>query len=269
MADRPGLNSLRLLRKEAWKQISCNSSVERTPRAARLAVRYSATYIRVQISEETKIAALRKVANLLALAVLSTVFQRPMHRYEMASIMRARGKEQDMDIKWGSLYTVVDNLAKHGFLEKAGNTRQGARPERTVYRITEAGKRELLDWTRELLSTVDAEHPRFAAGLSVLSALPPNEVIELLQIRLDSLNASIADLRSGLGQAGGQIPRLFLIENEYRVAIVTAEAAWVRSLLDELASGTYPDLDRWRAWHQTGEMPTDLAELAERGSVMD
>jgi hypothetical protein len=47
----------------------------------------------------------RKVANLLALAILATVVERPMHRYEMASVMRARGKERDMDIKWGSLYT--------------------------------------------------------------------------------------------------------------------------------------------------------------------
>ena len=55
----------------------------------------------------------RKVANLMALAVLATVVQRPMHRYEMASLMRARGKDRDMDIKWGSLYTVVASLEKN------------------------------------------------------------------------------------------------------------------------------------------------------------
>lgn len=214
-------------------------------------------------------AARRKVANLLALAVLSTVHQRPMHRYEIASIMRARGKEQDMDIKWGSLYTVVDNLEKHGFLETIGNTRQGARPERTIYRITQAGKRELVDWTRELLATVDAEHPRFAAGLSVLTALPPDEVIELLQIRLDALTASLDGQRRAIDEVSAEIPRLFLIENEYTAAIVAAEATWVRSLLDELTSGSYPDLPRWRAWHQTGEIPADLAELAERGAITE
>jgi DNA-binding PadR family transcriptional regulator len=214
-------------------------------------------------------AARRKVANLLALAVLSTVYQRPMHRYEMASIMRARGKEQDMDIKWGSLYTVVDNLEKHGFLENIGNARAGARPERTIYQITDAGRRELVDWTRELLSSVSPEHPRFAAGLSVLAALPPQEVIELLQIRLDSLDAAAAAQRRSIEEAGAEVPRLFLLENEYTAAIVDAEAAWVRSLLQELTSGTYPDLDRWHAWHRSGEMPADLAELAERGAVKD
>ena len=67
-------------------------------------------------------AAKRKVDNLMALAVLATVVQQPMHRYEIASLIRARGKDQDMDVKWGSLYTVVQNLAKHGFLEVVGTT---------------------------------------------------------------------------------------------------------------------------------------------------
>ncbi len=214
-------------------------------------------------------AARRKVANLLALAVLSTLYQRPMHRYEMASIMRARGKEQDMAIKWGSLYTVVDNLEKHGFVETIGNTRQGARPERTVYQITEAGRHELVDWTRELISAVDPEHPRFAAGLSVLAALPPDEVIELLRVRLGRLEESVAAQRAAIEAAAADVPRLFLIENEYSIAILAAEAAWVASLLEELTSGSYPDLARWRAWHQTGEMPDDLVELAERGAIPD
>jgi len=99
----------------------------------------------------------RKVANLMALAVLATVVQRPMHRYEMASLMRARGKDRDMDIKWGSLYTVVANLEKNRLLEVIEVTRQGARPERTVYRITDAGRDELVGWTRELIAEPEAE----------------------------------------------------------------------------------------------------------------
>jgi DNA-binding PadR family transcriptional regulator len=214
-------------------------------------------------------AARRKVGNLLALAVLSTVAQRPMHRYEMASIMRARGKDQDMDIKWGSLYTVVDNLLKHGYLEVIGASRQGARPERTIYQITETGTRELVDWTRELLSVVDPEHPRFAAGLSVLAVLPPDEVIDLLQIRLDILQQSLAAQRAMITAASDQVPRLFLLENEYTLALADAEAAWLKTLLDELNGGTHPDLERWRTWHATGKMPDDLAAVAERGATTD
>jgi DNA-binding PadR family transcriptional regulator len=202
----------------------------------------------------------RRVANLMALAVLATVVQRPMHRYEMASVMRARGKDRDMDIKWGSLYTVVQNLERNGYLESIGVTRQGARPERTVYQITDAGRDELVAWTRELIAEPEDEHTRFIAGLSVLAVLTPQDVIDLLRRRLDRLTESVEALRAQLKEASG-IPRLFLIEDEYRIAMTRAEADWTRSLLDELTAGTFPHLDAWQEFHQTGQMPSEFAQL--------
>ncbi|MFA1550548.1 PadR family transcriptional regulator [Actinomadura chokoriensis] len=210
----------------------------------------------------------RKVSNLLGLAVLSTVSARPMHPYEMAALMRARGKERDMDIKWGSLYTVVGNLEKHGFLAVEGSAREGARPERTVYRITDAGMDELADWVRELIAVPEREVPRFEAGLSVLGALGPDEVAELLRGRLEVMERRIAGDEAALA-AETEVPRLFLIEEEYDLAIRRAEAAWVRGFLTEIEDGSLPGLDMWRAFHETGRLPPEIAEMAERGAPED
>ena len=206
-----------------------------------------------------------KRKNLLALAVLATVVQRPMHRYEMASVMRARGKDRDMDIKWGSLYTVVANLEKNGLLEAVEVTRQGARPERTVYRITDAGRDELVAWTRELIAEPATEHTRFIAGLSVLATLTPADVADLLRNRLARLTESVDCLRAELAGAA-DVPRLFLIEDEYRIAMTQAEAEWTQSFLDELSAGTFPHLDVWQRWHESGDVPAEFTELAERGA---
>ncbi|WP_040833917.1 PadR family transcriptional regulator [Nocardia brevicatena] len=202
----------------------------------------------------------RKVGNLLALAVLSAMVDRPMHRYEIAATLRERGKERDMDIKWGSLYTVVQNLAKAGFLEVVGSERAGARPERVIYRITEAGRAELLDWTRELIAEPVPEQRRFVAGLSILGVLPPDEVAELLGRRLSALDGQIAEVRRELEEHARVLPRLFLMETEYGLAMLEAEAEWARSLRAELEAGTFPEQDHWRAW-ATGEI--DMATVAE------
>ncbi|MDT5024188.1 MAG: hypothetical protein QOE61_614 [Micromonosporaceae bacterium] len=193
----------------------------------------------------------RRVGNLLALAVLSTLIQRPMHPYEMASLLRARGKEQDMKIKWGSLYTVVQNLEKHRLVEATESVRQGGRPERTIYRLTDAGREELEDWVRELVSTPEPEQRRFEAGLSVLGILRPDEVISLLRQRLGLLEEGIAGQRVMLAQASHEIPRLFHVESEYDLALREAEAAWVRALLEELTTGSLPGIQQGRAWHET------------------
>jgi len=211
----------------------------------------------------------RKVANMLALAVLSAVSTKPMHPYEMASVLRSWGKDQDMKIKWGSLYTVVQNLEKHGFVEATGSVRQGGRPERTVYRITDAGRAEMLDWVRELIGTPYKEYPAFEAALSVAGVLPPDDLIELLRERLEQLDSQIEERRELLAASAVEVPRIFLIESEYDIAIRAAEADWVRSLLDELTVGTLPGMDMWRAFHETGELPPDIKAMAERGTPTD
>jgi DNA-binding PadR family transcriptional regulator len=197
----------------------------------------------------------RRVGNLLALAVLSVLVERPMHPYEMASVLRARDKDRDMKIKWGSLYTVVANLERHGLIEAVGSTRQGARPERTVYAITDAGRAELTDWVRELVSSPEREYPRFSAGLSVLGALGPDEAITLLRDRLARLAEELDAQRGALAAHGREIPRLFLVEAEYDLVIRDAEAAWVRELLAELESGSFPGVEQWRAYHESGRNP--------------
>jgi DNA-binding PadR family transcriptional regulator len=191
----------------------------------------------------------RKVRNLLGLAVLATLTERPMHPYEMATVMRERGKERDMALKWGSLYTVVGSLHRHGFLEVVENARHGARPERTVYRITDEGRRELRDWVRELIAVPEREPPRFEAGLSVCAVLPPGEVTELLRQRLARLDAENAAQRAALDRNRADVPRIFLVEAEYDLALREADAGFTRSLLDDLDRGAFPGLPEWRDWH--------------------
>jgi DNA-binding PadR family transcriptional regulator len=186
-----------------------------------------------------------------------------MHPYEMAAVLKERGKDADMPIKWGSLYTVVANLEKHGFVEAVESVKDGGRPERTVYRITLAGRAEYEDWVRELVGTVDPEPPRFRSGLSMIGVLGPDQAISLLRQRLDQLGERAAKQRNGLDQLRPLMPRMFLIEVEYDIAMTEAEARWVRGFLEELTSGAMPGIEAWRRWYETGELPDDLGEFVE------
>jgi hypothetical protein len=63
------------------------------------------------------------------------------------------------------------------------------------------------------------------------------------------------------------LPRIFLVEVEYHAALRAAEIEWIRSLLKELHDGTLTGVDAWRAWHETGHVPDDFAELASIGRI--
>lgn len=188
-------------------------------------------------------------ANPLALAVLALLFERPMHPYEMAATMKERSKHESIKLRYGSLYTVIEMLVTRGFIAAKEKKRDGARPERTVYRITPAGRTELHDWMRDLIGAPVKEYPQFEAGLCLLPVLPPDEALALLRERRDRLDATIKPLAAQQRTHAGQIPDLFLVENEYRIAMLTAEHRFVAALIANIEKGWGP-IALWRGIHE-------------------
>jgi len=192
----------------------------------------------------------RKVANPLALVVLASLVERPMHPYEMATTLRARHKDESIKLNFGSLYTVVEALQRHGLVEAQETEREGKRPERTVYRITEAGSAELFDWLSELLSVPSKEYLRYEAGLSLLPVLAPDEAVQLLGIRCQHLEVDLAQRRTVRDTIAAQgVPRVFFVEFEYMTALVEAELEWTRNLIDEVMSKTLEGVEQWHGLH--------------------
>jgi DNA-binding PadR family transcriptional regulator len=175
----------------------------------------------------------------LAVAVLVLLDERPMHPYEMQVLIRGRRFDQVLKLNSGSLYHTVERLVQTQLIEPAATNREGRRPERTVYAITEAGRDELHSWLRDELEEPATEYPRFAAALAFMAHLDQQEVIELLQVRALSLERSIRateTLYGGLREQG--LDRMHLVEVEYTQALRRAELSWLRALVEDLLAGT-------------------------------
>jgi DNA-binding PadR family transcriptional regulator len=193
----------------------------------------------------------RKIANPLALAVMACLAERPMHPYEIATTLRSRGKEDSIRLNYGSLYAVVESLQRHGLIVRRETEREGRRPERTVYRLTDAGRIELVDWLSELLSTPVKEYTQYEAGLSLIAVLPPEDAAGLLRQRCKRLELELAQIQSVEQVTAAEgVPRLFLIESEYERTLKEADLAWTRRLADEIDAGTLQGIEGWRAFHQ-------------------
>src|ERR1039457_1521712 len=171
----------------------------------------------------------RKVGNLLAVAVLSYLTRAPMHPYEMSRTLRDHGDARSIKFNHGSLYMVVQQLAKAGFIVGQEPTRDGQRPERTVYAITDAGRHELHDWLRELIGEPQHEYPHFVVGLSLIAALPPSEVVELLSRRLRLIAEQRTEIRELIDTTvAAGVHALFLIEEEYPLGVWEAGSSFVK-----------------------------------------
>jgi DNA-binding PadR family transcriptional regulator len=188
----------------------------------------------------------RKVANPLALAVLAFLTMEPMHPYELGRRLQDTGKDRDFKYNRGSLYMVVEQLRKAGYVAEQEVVRDTQRPERTVYAITDEGRGELLDWMRELVAQPQREYPRFGAALSLLSVLPPLEAAELLTERLTALTDEVDGTRGSVRTAAaGGLDWVFLVEDEYRIAVLDAECRFVAGLIESLKQP-----DHVRKWEE-------------------
>jgi DNA-binding PadR family transcriptional regulator len=210
----------------------------------------------------------RKSSNPLALAVLSCLFERPMHPYEIATTLRERHKDESIKLNYGSLYAVVEGLERRGLIAAAETMRQGNRPERTVYRLTDAGRVELIDWLSELLSVPVKEFTQFEAGLSLLPVLPPEDALKLLEERRERLEVDVAQAASLRSLIEPKLPRLFFVEAEYRWKLKEAELDWLRGLIADIAENRLEGLERWRGFHADPN-PASNREPAKPGEVSE
>ena len=197
-------------------------------------------------------------SNPLALAVLACLFERPMHPYEVAQTLRQRAKQESVRLNYGSLYAVVESLERRGQIRARETVREGRRPERTIYEITEAGSREFNDWLTALLAVPVKEYPQFQAGLSFLTGLAPDEALGALKGRADQLQFRLAGTRSMLAElrAAGH-PRLFGLEDEYQLALDEAELEWVRRLVKDIEGRSLEGLDMWHGFYESTRPASD------------
>jgi DNA-binding PadR family transcriptional regulator len=203
----------------------------------------------------------RKVSNLLALAVLSYLSQQPMHPYELGRSLREHGDDRSIKFNHGSLYMVIGQLARAGFITEQETSRAGQRPERTVYALTDAGRAELRDWLAELVEQPQHEYPAFVAALSFVGALPPSQVLDLLRARLGHLARQQAEARGLVDTSlADGLPGLFLIEEEYRLAMLDAESAFTSRLIRRITDPATDWTGPWAAFHGENTPATTQGE---------
>jgi len=173
----------------------------------------------------------------LGMVLLALLMEAPMHPYRMQQVIKERGQDQLVNVaQRNSVYQALDRLVRDGLARPVSTAREAGRPERTTYEITEAGTATMRRWLVEMLPAPAREFPEFPAALAFLPILPPAECRDLLSRRIEAQTARLTAIRE---QAPPGLPRVFLIEDEYRAAQLTAEITWLRGVVADLDDGTF------------------------------
>ena len=173
----------------------------------------------------------------IGLTALCLLAEEPRHPYEIQRLLRWRHKDYAAG-KTRALYRAIEELSAAGYIEPIETSREGRRPERTVYRITEEGREALDDWLDDLLQHPVEEHPVFNSAVGLIAYLSQEHARTALSARTVALRSEIAAREEGarvLQELG--LPRIVLLEIEHMRALREAELRWVQALIGDIEAG--------------------------------
>ncbi|MDV8069017.1 PadR family transcriptional regulator [Rhodococcus sp. IEGM 1366] len=181
----------------------------------------------------------------LGITVLGLLSERSMHPYEMYQLASVRRGDQLVKIKPGSLYHTVSRLEKQELLASIGTDREGNRPERTTYEITDRGRSALEHQLREMLAVPVREYPRLPLALAEMHNLSAATACQMLRIRLAHLDETIAKFEADYeALKAAEKPRIFTVGADYAHALTVAEREWIGVLVTDIESGEMPWLSQ-------------------------
>jgi DNA-binding PadR family transcriptional regulator len=196
----------------------------------------------------------------LGLIVLWQLFEGPKHVYGIQKQLEQQGKDRVVNVRArASLYQTLERLTRLGLVEVQETVRREGYPDRIVYAITDAGREAAREWLREMLRTTGGEYPEFIAAVSILFGLAPDDARAQLEQRAERLAVELADTEAQLEGNPG-LPRLFLLEEEYRRAVLQAELSWLRGVIADLKKGRLTWSEEWLREIANAFTPPDTSE---------
>ncbi|SIR81973.1 PadR family transcriptional regulator [Williamsia sterculiae] len=174
----------------------------------------------------------------LAIMVLGLLRERPMHPYEMYQTLISRREQRLANVRPGSLYHTVDRLLQRELLCVNDVGRAGNRPERTVYAITAAGSAQVTEGLADMLAHPVSEYPQIHLALAEAHELPADQVVTLLDQRLDAMRAELSDLEGTIEAAEQRdVAEVFYLDVGLRVSVLRTQIDWLHVLARRIESG--------------------------------
>jgi DNA-binding PadR family transcriptional regulator len=184
------------------------------------------------------------------LTLLGLLASKPMHGYELRQQMKTLDMEHWVDIQPGSIYSALPRMASEGLLKVADVSHQGNRPTKTVYRITQAGRRELTRLLGEAWAKPASMAQPIDVALFFLWHLPPETIAARLEDRLATLDEMLGQLAHnrntlfGVMEAAPDDAPLPFVEMmtdlfDHAQQILDTERGWSARTLDRVRAGAF------------------------------
>ena len=163
------------------------------------------------------------------IVVLSLLAEQPRHGYDLDRVIEQRGYRQWTSLAFSSVYYLLKRLSERGLLEPD----EGSQGRRTVFRVTEAGRRELRQAAGERVLAPAPPSAGVLPALNAYSRLDDPALAALLARRAEALLGRLDELRALRAQVDEEHALAIF---DYEILRQEADLAWTRSLVKKAGS---------------------------------
>lgn len=163
------------------------------------------------------------------LLILGLLRNQAMHGYQLMERIH-KVMSVCADIKRPTSYLILEKMKKSGWVTSS-TVKDGKRPERRVYQITEAGEGAYQSILRKSLRSPLKMDSKGDIVYGFIQDLPNEESITLLDERKQLLEKDLAEVRSIPSHSGG--PKWVI---EHREQTIEREIQWVNLIIGRLSN---------------------------------
>ena len=165
-----------------------------------------------------------------------------VHGYQVRQELASWHAETWANVKPGSIYHALKKAARDGLVDEVGPEPGNSGPDRVRYRMTDAGRRELVSLVRAALRNPD-DDLTLNAAIALMPTLPRAEAIAAIDERIVALEKSLKGLRDWIEHPQDGLPEHVLEQAELWTTQVSGQLGWARGLRERLREGAYTMAD--------------------------
>lgn len=164
------------------------------------------------------------------LLVLGLLLDRPMHGYEILQQIRAADVGLWLAISPAAIYYSLSKLYRRGLVTETRARGEG--PERSIYHLTDQGRHAFFAGMEEALASQEPSYSDYDLGIYLLNKLPQEQVLGLLEQRLEFLRRREAEVAQAHQRAAGDPLRCAILT---RTAVCArTEREWLEGIIRHL-----------------------------------
>lgn len=171
----------------------------------------------------------------ISVLILGIIEEKPLNPYQLNKYLQFLHVEDWFSIATSSVYVTIRNLSKNKYIEGKA-IKEGNMPEKTIYSITEIGKKELNRTLKSFLGETEIEITKFNLAILLICHIDKNDVQDILEKKLYIYNNYFEGMKNQYSYMvkDENIPSLGTVSIKHNMYLIETEIKLIKELINEI-----------------------------------